>query len=134
VADAYIESGDIFTLNWSRKSALLMLAVVALWAAMPATACLLTAQPAGQPDCCRAMAQDCPMAGMSMDAPCCQFHGKNIAVVPISPFSSQRVQRLIFVPQQTGQEPSAAPCAGWRNALEAPPPKFSPGAVSILRI
>jgi hypothetical protein len=129
-----IKAGKLLTMNWGRKGALLMLAVVALWAAIPASACLLTKPPAEQPDCCCGMAQDCPMAGMSVDAPCCQFHGKNTAVVPVSPFSSQRVHRLAFVPHQATLEPTAASGAGWRNALEAPPPGFSPGSVSILRI
>ena len=129
-----MKAGDLYTMNWGRKGALLMLAVVALWAAIPASVCLLTTQPAGQSACCRGMAQDCPMTGMSMDAPCCQFHGRNAAVTPVSPFSSQRMQRLAFVPHLAALEPTAAPGAGWRNALEAPPPRFLPGSVSILRI
>ncbi len=130
-----MEAGNLFTMNWSRKGALLMLAVVVLWTAMPASACLLGAQPAGQSACCRGMARDCPMRGMSMDAPCCQFHGGNAAAAPVSSFPSQRVQRLIFVTHQAGLEaPTAAASAGWRNALKAPPPKTPPGSVSQLRI
>jgi hypothetical protein len=129
-----VEARDIDTMNWGRKGALLMLAVVALWAAMPASACLLTMQPAGRSACCHGMAQDCPIRGMGMDASCCQFHGRNAALTPVSPFSSQRVQRLAYMPHQAGLEAFSAPGAGWRNALEAPPPKFLPGSVSILRI
>ena len=44
-------------MNWGRKGALLMLAVVAFWAVMPVSACLLGTRHACQPDCCRAMAQ-----------------------------------------------------------------------------
>lgn len=129
-----MEAGDFFTMNWGRKGALLMLAVVALWAAMPASACLLTMQPAGGSACCRGMAQDCPMRGMGMNASCCQFHGRNAALTPVSPFSSQQVQRLAFVPHQAGLQLRTSSGASHRNAFEAPPLKFPPGGAFALRI
>jgi hypothetical protein len=129
-----MEAGDFFTMNWGRKGALLMLAVVALWAAMPASACLLTMQPAGRSACCRGMAQDCPMHGMGMNASCCQFHGRNAALTQVSPFSSQRVQRLAFVPLQADLQLRAFWSARYRNASEAPPLKYPPGGAFALRI
>jgi hypothetical protein len=38
------------------------------------------------------------------------------------------------VPHQAGLESAASPGAGYRNAFQAPPPKFPPGCSSILRI
>ena len=56
----------------SRMSALLMLAVVVLWAAVPALACLTPAQ---QDDCCRKM-QIAGSCNMTVDQSCCQVHGR----------------------------------------------------------
>lgn len=121
-------------MNWGRKGALLMLAVVALWTATPAFACLLTIEPAGQPACCRGMVQDCPMQGMGMNASCCQMRGSSDAVAPELPYSPEYAHQIAFALRETSLETSAGSGAGWRYALEVPPPKSSPGAIFILRI
>ena len=121
-------------MNWGRKGALLMLAVVVLWTAMPVSACLLGIRQASQPDCCRIMAQDCDSPSMGASNSCCQIQGKNTAVIPVSPYSPKHAQKLAMVQQQAVMELPAAPGAGYTNALETPPPKFPPGGVFALRI
>jgi len=121
-------------MNRSKKGALMMLVVVVFWATMPASACLLGARRAGQPDCCRAMAQDCPMRGMGMNTSCCRIHEKNAAVTPIPPYSSWQSQELASVPHQVGLELPCAARVAYGNALESPPLKFPPGGAFALRI
>src|SRR5258708_25999360 len=60
-------------------SAMLMLAVVVLWAAVPAFACLMPAQ---QDDCCRQMMQATGSCDMDASQSCCQVHGSD-SNVPI---------------------------------------------------
>ncbi len=54
-----------------------MLAIVALWAAGPAFACL-THTPCHS--CCRAMMTDCDSATMSAAHPCCQIDSSGTAI------------------------------------------------------
>lgn len=129
-----MEAGDFFTVHWGRKGALLLLAVVVAWTAVPVSACLLSAQAAGMPACCRGMAPDCPMHGMRADTSCCRIDGRDAAFTPVPPYSPEHSQRLVFVSQQASLDSPTAPRAGRSNALEAPPPKFPPGRISILRI
>ncbi|MGA3334100.1 MAG: hypothetical protein ABSC62_08050 [Terracidiphilus sp.] len=121
-------------MNWSRKGALMMLAVVAFWAAMPVSACLLGTRHASQPDCCRAMAQTCHSPVKGADSSCCRVHGNNPAVTPVSPFSVGHWQKLAVVARQAGLELPAAPGGGYGNALETPSLKFPPGGAFALRI
>jgi hypothetical protein len=129
-----IETGDLFTVNWSRKGALLLLAIVVAWTTMPASACLFNPRPAGRQTCCRGMAHDCPMCGMGLNACNCRIDGTEAAFAPVPLYSPEHAQPLAMVSQPTSLDLSAAPRAGRRNALGAPPPKFPPGCVSILRI
>jgi len=57
-----------------RISAMLMLAVVVLWAAVPAFACLMPSQ---QDDCCRQMMQATGSCDMDASQSCCQVHGSD---------------------------------------------------------
>jgi len=50
LADAYNLSRGSFHYELGRKGALLMLAVVILWTAIPASACLFAVHSTGQPD------------------------------------------------------------------------------------
>lgn len=122
------------TMNWTRKGALTMLAVVVLGATMPVSACLLGKGHAGLPDCCPAMAQGCDSPGMGASNLCCQVQGKNLAVAPVPPFSVGHSQKPAFVAHQPGLELPAAQGGGYGNALETPPPKFPPGGAFALRI
>jgi hypothetical protein len=121
-------------MNWSRKGALLMLAVVVFWAAMPASACLLGTHSAGLPDCCRAMTQGCDLPGMGASGSCCQVQGKNPAVPSVPPYSPLQSQKVTSVPHQAGMELPLVHGAEYRNALESPPLKFPPGGAFALRI
>jgi hypothetical protein len=121
------------TINWRRKGALLMLAVVVFWAAMPASACLLGSQSAAVPDCCRATAQGCDSPGMGAGNSCCQVRGKIPAVTPVPPFTTERAQKLILVPLHAGLELLAAPGPVYGN-VHATPPQFPPGHAFALRI
>jgi hypothetical protein len=121
-------------MHWGRKVALLILAAVVLWTAMPAAACVLTMRSSARPSCCGEMAPDGNMGGMKMTPACCRIHATAAAVTPVPPFSPEHSLKPLFVAYPTSLEPSATPDAGWRNALEAPPPRSSAGAISVLRI
>lgn len=129
-----IEVQGIHTMNWGRKGVLSMLAVVVLWTAMPASACLLAMHPAGQPACCRGMAQECGATAMGASDSCCQAHPQNAAVTPVPPYTLQHSQKLAFVPHLSGLQLNASSGAECRTAFEAPPPKFPPGGAFALRI
>jgi hypothetical protein len=129
-----MERWKLHTMNWSRKGALLMLAVVVFWTAMPAGACLLGMRLARQPDCCRGMARECGSPGMSASSSCCRAHRQNIAVTPVPPYTPEHSQKLASVLYQAGQHLLASSPAGYWNALKAPPPKLAPGGSCILRI
>src|SRR5580658_1230573 len=64
-------------MHMGRKGAMLMLAIVALWAAAPALACMT---PAPCHPCCRAMMIDCDSAAISAVHPCCQLHSSGTAL------------------------------------------------------
>src|SRR5580692_7467281 len=68
--------GSAYTMTMGRKGAILMLAILALWAAGPALACI-TAAPCHS--CCRAMLTDCDAAA-SASYPCCQLHSSGTAL------------------------------------------------------
>lgn len=125
-------------MNWGRKGALLMLAVVAFWAAMPVlapvSACLLGMRHASQPDCCRAMAENSDSPAMSAGNSCCQAQGENPAVPSVPPFSVGHSQKLAFVAHGPGLEMRAVQRTAFINVLDAPPLKFPPGGAFALRI
>lgn len=129
-----IETQGLQPMNWGRKGAMLMLAVVVLWTAMPAAACLLPARSAGLPDCCRGMEQGGGSPSMSADNSCCKVQHRDSATVPAFPYSANQSQKLAFVLNVADVEAPASSRAGYRNALESPPPKRSSGGSSILRI
>jgi hypothetical protein len=121
---------------WGRKSALFMLAMTFFWTAMPASACLLAMHTTGQHSCCGAMTMTlaCAQAGATANRSCCQVDRQNPAVTPVAQSSSEHSQRLEFVPTKANLQATTSQGAACRNALEAPPPKSSPGGISILRI
>lgn len=107
-----------------------MLAVVALWAAAPAFACLAPAPC----HCCRGMMMNCDSAAMISAQPCCQLHNQNSAIPPkgaAAPelqFGPARVLALAALPDSG--DPS-----GQRSGSAKPPPPLSLlGASTILRI
>jgi hypothetical protein len=121
-------------MNWDRKGVLLMLAVVALWAAIPASACLLAARQTSQL-CCHSM-DNCNSMQVAADNSCCRVRGTNPAVTPILPYSPERAQRLAQLPHHDRDlaQQAVAPGAGYASAFEMPPPKSPPGGAFSLRI
>lgn len=123
------------TMIWSRKSALLMLAMTVFWTAMPASACLLAMRTTGQHSCCAMnMTLACAPAGTAANSSCCQVGRQDPAVTPVLLSTSEHSQRLAFVPNQVAPQAPDSQSAACRDALEAPPPRSSPGGISILRI
>ena len=119
---------------WSRKGALLMLATVILWTAVPALACLPGMRSTGQADCCKSMTPDCPMSQAAMNASCCSTHRQDNAVPPVPFYAPEHSQKLFLTPHSTGIAAPANAGSIERAALLASPPDHSPGASSILRI
>lgn len=111
-----------------------MLAVVAFWATVPASACLLASHAIERPDCCSAMAGACESQAMGADNSCCQIHGKNLAIVPTPVYSPQHERHLAVLPLHHGVQRTPALGSGFVIALETPPPKFPPGGAFALRI
>jgi hypothetical protein len=122
-------------MNWDRKGALLMLVVVAFWAAIPASACLLAARQTSQPVCCHSM-DNCSPTGLAADNSCCQMRGSSPAVTPVPPYSPEQAQRLALLPHhhQELAEQAVAPAAGYASAFGTPSPKSPPGGAFALRI
>ena len=121
---------SVYTMHMGRKSAWLMMVLVAFWAAMPALAYLRSAQADA---CCRQMAQACGSCEMSASQSCCQVHAPDTSV-PLG--RSTPVERLIPPMQMvTGQVlPVLVACgASSCHTVEASPPSPRPGS-SVLRI
>lgn len=121
-------------MNWSRKGALLMLAVVVFWTAMPASACLLGFNPMRRHDCCRGMMRMCGSAATAAGGACCQAGPRNTVVAPDPPYSPEHAQKLVIIPHHVSPHSPAALRAACGNAFEAPPPKASSSSSSVLRI
>jgi hypothetical protein len=121
-------------MNWGRKGAFLMLAVVVLWTAIPASACLLAVHSTAQPDCCRGMLLEFDSPPMCANSSCCQAERQSAAVATAPVYSPEQSQKLAVVLHQPGLHLRAFSCAMHRNASEAPPPKFPPGGAFALRI
>ena len=128
--DAMCE-GSAYNILMGRKGAILMLAVVALWAAGPALACMT---PAPCHSCCRAMMMHCNSAMMIAAHPCCQLHSSQTAVPPGRPagtnLPSGSSQTLVSV---NLPDFSRGAVQG-PNPSKAPPPRSPSGASTILRI
>lgn len=120
-------------MNWGRKGIALTLAVVAIWATPAASACLLGMGHPSQPDCCRAMAQNCPAPAMGMSSSCCQVQGTSPGITPVLPFPVGHSLKLAASAHQAGFELPAATGVSYRNAVDTPP-KFPPGGAFALRI
>jgi hypothetical protein len=125
-----MSEGLAYTMPMRRKGAILILAIVALWAAGPVLAWLT---PAPCHSCCRAMMMDCDSA-MSAAHPCCQLHSSGAAVP----------QGRVVAP-----EPQIGTVQSFASALppdldgldgqstissKAPPPRSQLGSSTVLRI
>jgi hypothetical protein len=128
-----MKAGGLIVMNMGRKGAMVLLAVVVLWAAMPAFACLIDANQMSQSECCRAMA-NCDPTAMAADSPCCQIHERTPAVPPVQPFSPVKSLEIAALPHESGIVVTAELGGAYGNTLETPPPKFPPGGAFSLRI
>jgi len=118
-------------MHMGRKGAILMLAVVALWAAAPALACM-TSAPCHS--CCRATMMDCDSATMSAAHPCCQLHSSGTAepqsrVVMSEPQIGAAQSFVSALPPDLDRIAGQCPIS-----TKAPPSRSQSGASTILRI
>lgn len=117
-----------------RKSAFLMLAMMVLWIAMPASACLRATQPTGQHACCHGMMTACGSTAMNANGSCCLVHPQNIAVTLVLPYSSEHSRKLAPVSHLAGLPVLATTNIRHENASQAPPPRLTSVGNSTLRI
>jgi hypothetical protein len=121
---------SVYTVHMGKKSAWLMMVVVAFWAAMPALAHLKSAQADA---CCRQMMQGCGSCDMGASQSCCQVHAPDTSV-PLG--RATPVERLVLPMQMDAGRvlPVPAACgASSCQTVEASPPIPRPGS-SVLRI
>lgn len=121
-------------MSWCRKGAMWMLAAAVLWTAMPVSLCLLLAQPARQPACCRAMAKECgSMPGMAGSA-CCQVNRQDASLTPVLPYTPAHTERVALLPHADLALATTHPGPARGSLFETSPPLISPSGSSLLRI
>ena len=116
-------------MSMGRKGAILMLAIVVLWAATPVLGFLASAS---CHPCCRAIMMDCDSAIVAAH-PCCQIQSSTAvppaqAAVTSTPAGSSQTLASLDLPDPsvlTRQGPSLS---------KAPPPRSQSGGSTILRI
>ena len=121
---------SVYTVHVGKKSAWLMVVLVAFWAAMPALASL---KPAHADACCRQMMQGCGSCDVGASQSCCQVHapdtgiplGRATQVERLVPLMHIDAGRILPVPAACG----VSSC----QTVEASPPIPRPGS-SVLRI
>jgi hypothetical protein len=121
---------SVYTVHVGKKSAWLMMVVVAFWAAMPALAHLKPAQPDA---CCHQMMQGCASCDAGASQSCCQVHAPDTSV-PLGRVTT--VERLVPLPAMDALQVLPVPVVCGMSSsktLEAPPPIPGPGS-SVLRI
>lgn len=118
----------------SRRRAFLMLAIMALWAVLPVSACLQARQPMGRRACCHGMAQVCDSSAMNASGACCLVHRQSAAVAPVFPDAADHLQTLAVVSHPASLAVPAMTSVEHGNALAPPPSIDSSAGSSILRI
>ncbi len=122
--------GSVYTMHVGKKSAWLMIVVVAFWAAMPALAYL---KPAQADACCRQMTHGCGSCDMGASQSCCQVHAPDTSV-PLG--RANPVERLVLPMQMAAGRVLPVPAACGVSScqtFEASPPVPRLGC-SVLRI
>ena len=119
-------------MHMGRKGAFVLLAMMVLWAATPALACLT---PVAHRSCCQGMAmRDCASPAMTHCGDCCRVQP---ADAPLLPGSASAVDHAVgSMPSPAPTALAILPAAGKAAllAFETPLPPGSPGTSSILRI
>jgi hypothetical protein len=121
---------SVYTVHVGKKSAWLMMLLVAFGAAMPALASL---KPAQADACCRQMMQGCGSCDVGASQSCCQVHAPDTGV-PLG--RATQVERLVpLMPMDAGRVlPVPAACGvSSCQTVEAIPPIPRAGS-SVLRI
>ena len=118
----------------STKGALLLLIITVFWSALPLSACLLTGPATSRHACCTGMAQDCPMQGADMNAPCCRTHSEDAAMIPEVPSAPEHLRIAVLAPHPFVGAIVAFSADAIQSSSETSPPGGSSGANSILRI
>jgi hypothetical protein len=114
-----------------RKSALLLLAIVVFWAAMPSFACL---KAAARPSCCQGEMQNCTSPATMTSPDCCAVHPSPAPILPGSAMSADH--RLNPATLRPAPEVAIQPAPAWTgpsSSADSPPRSLSATA-SILRI
>jgi hypothetical protein len=113
----------------SGRGAIVLLAVVVLWAATPTLACLL---PAAQHGCCHGMTQHCGSTAKSGTA-CCQAHQSDPGT-PATVASAARSFDLAFDSLLLVKPATNSQTSFFQRLAETSPPFNLPGSLPILRI
>ena len=113
-----------------KKSAWLMMVVVAFWAAMPAFAHLKPAQPDA---CCHQMMQGCDSCDTGASQSCCQVHAPDSSVPLGRATRLERPAPLVHIDAVGVLPVPAVRSVLSSHTFEGPPPIPRPGS-SVLRI
>jgi hypothetical protein len=113
------------------KGAMLMLTLVALWATLPALACLT---PPAVHACCRHVMHDCESSMRMSTVSCCDAHSSDSSVPPAQASRAQAIDLLAHAYVTAGVTVDALD--GFRIARTAEtPPGLAPSShTSVLRI
>jgi hypothetical protein len=115
-----------------KKGAFVLLAIVVLWAATPALACL---RPAAHRSCCEGMAmQGCECPAMMQCGDCCRIQPAGAPLLPGSSGAIDHASGSLPSPAATAQALPPAASSAILHAPEAPLPPGSSGFGSILQI
>lgn len=117
----------------SRRRAFLMLAILALWAMVPVSACLGSSHPTGKHSCCYGVAQVCDSTPINASGSCCHVHRQEAAVVLIFPDAVVPLQTVAVLSHPCGLPAPSFTSIENQTAL-APPSILSSVGNSILRI
>jgi hypothetical protein len=117
-------------MQMGRKGALVLLALVALWAAKPAFACLTAVTP---PSCCQGTMPGCDDSTTMANMTCCQSQSPENAIpaAMAAACSAPAVQMVTLPVDAVDSAQAAGVIASVAGASPSPPP---PGFSSILRI
>jgi hypothetical protein len=114
-----------------RKGALVLLAVVVLWAATPALACLT---PAAQHACCQGMMQGCGSSPMMTNHACCRVQPPAPADPSGAASAADHAFQCAQLPVRVATLAPPSSTTVSNRITGAPPPESLPGNNSILRI
>ena len=120
-------------MNWLRKRALLVLALMVIWTALPSLACAIPANETQLPACCCGMGHSCTHM-KDMHGSCCHLNHQNPAMEAIPPFSPEHTHHLVFAAYILLPLPTLGNQASLTTIPALPVPTASPGSSTNLRI